>query len=199
MQRRNVAHVNAKDQHFDFRHKGGGRVCGGVSAFSPIQFGVVLPLPLLLVAQLQALERLDVVHVFQGFPVVLYYVSRERFHILLGAMERGERRARRSGRRRRRHRWRWLEEEAEEVEVGWTVRSCRSVEKVSREERDGENHTEQVKIGQCAGKYRNVNQRQNTHSPQWSKGKNLRGARPNIAREKKKKSRQHSCPSQTNR
>lgn len=182
MQTRNVAHVNAKDQHFDFRHKGGGRVCGGVSAFSPIQFGVVLPLPLLLVAQLQALERLDVVHVFQGFPVVLYYVSRERFHILLGAMERGERRARRSSRRRsrRRHRWRWLEEEEEEeveveveVEVGWTVRSCRSVEKVSREERDGENHTEQVKIGQCVGKYRNVNQRQNTHSPQWSKEKKL--------------------------
>lgn len=141
VQTRNVAHVNAEDQHFNFRHKGGGRVCGGVSAFSPIQFGVVLPLPLLLVAQLQALERLDVVHVFQGFPVVLYYVSRERFHILLGAMERGERRARRSGRRwrRRRHRWRWLEEEVE-VEVGWTVQSCRSVEKVSREERDGRSH-----------------------------------------------------------
>lgn len=67
------------------------RKYSGISAFSPIQFGVVLPLPLLLVAQLQALECLHVVHVLQSFPVVFYYVSRERFHILLGAMERGER------------------------------------------------------------------------------------------------------------
>ena len=36
--------------------------------FSPIQFGVVLSLSLLLVPQLQALERLDIVDVFQSFP-----------------------------------------------------------------------------------------------------------------------------------
>lgn len=65
--------------------------CGGISAFSPVQLGVVLSLPLLLVAQLQALERLHVVHVLQSFPVVFYYVSRERLHILLGAMESGAR------------------------------------------------------------------------------------------------------------
>jgi len=54
--------------------------------FSPIQFGVVLPLSLLLVAQLQAFERLDVVDILQSFPVVLYYVSCERLHVLLGEM-----------------------------------------------------------------------------------------------------------------
>ena len=60
---------------------------------SPIQFGVVLPLSLLLVPQLEALERLDVVNILQSFPVVLHYMSCERLHVLLGAMggDRGRR------------------------------------------------------------------------------------------------------------
>lgn len=61
--------------------------------FSPIQFGVVLPLSLLFIPQLQALEGLDVVHILESLPVVLYYVSCERFHILLGAMGGGRKRS----------------------------------------------------------------------------------------------------------
>lgn len=48
-------------------------------------------------------------------------------------------------------------------------------------------HTEHVKIGQCAGKYRNVNQRQKTHSPQWSKEKNLRSTAKYSTREKEER------------